>query len=472
MINSISVIIFSIVLVLVFLFISYFGLVYYFLGFTFIICLFWFLTNSKNIVVFFLIFIPTNDIFSKDDFLFSVIGFKQIMVFFVVLYYLKNYRNIIQNLKVINSTISYKKFILSIETLILLLIIYFNYTYYKNANFSLHDFDLITAILKSINMTGYLVACLFSFRIALTLIPVNEINRLMICSVLFMLTLSFLSPILPSLGLRSVGTEKTEFENIGLERYTGIIVDGDSNTLSVYAAMTIGICLLFYSYYQKKLFIGLVIPLSILIGVAGSRTGIIVLFVVLIIFYSLIKNSLSRKSKVQFLFLFPILVLISIPFFELIFNRFYIIGEQLNLETSSNRIGKWILYFNFFLENKITFLTGSQKELLITWDERFYAAHNVFITLIYNSGLFFSLYFLLIMIRLIWYSVKYKFYDLLILIIPSFILINFVSDLGILYPMMLYMIILLKNKFSYQYFNSVVLKNLLKYHWTDLTIKN
>ncbi|MCH6199262.1 O-antigen ligase family protein [Aquiflexum sp. LQ15W] len=453
-------IIFSAVLVFFLFFTSYSGLTKQFLGLTLLASFVCFIFNCKKIVLLFLVLIPTNDIFSKEEFLFSIFGLKQILGIFVVLYYFRNYRIISKNLEIIKLNDRLRKVFFSFESLILLLILYFNYTYFKNAFFGLHDFDINTATLKSINMTGHLLACLFSLRIAFTSISTIEINRSMICSILVMITFSFFSPILPYLGFRSLGTEKTEFENIGFERFTGIIADGDSNTLSVYLCITIGICFLFFSYFRKKFTVVLLIPLTILVGVTGSRTGILSLFIVIFIFYFFIRNRNSKKSKIIFLFFIPIVILISFPFFDLILNRFLLIGDQFNLETSSNRIGKWLMYFNFFLDNKITFLTGSQKELLITWDEKYYSAHNAFITMIYNGGLIFSILIYYAFVKIIWISIRHKFYDLLIVVVPSFVLINTVSDLGIIYPMLLYSMVLVKNRFGYELYNSLIFKKI------------
>jgi hypothetical protein len=135
-------------------------------------------------------------------------------------------------------------------------------------------------------------------------------------------------------------------------------------------------------------------------------------------------------------------------------DRFLDLGEQFDLETESNRIGKWILYINFFWDNKITFLSGAQKELLISWDGKYYAAHNVFITMVYNSGVILAVLFLYNFIKFIVYLINLREFEYLILIIPAFILVNTVSDLGIIYSLVLFTFILMKNK-TFFYFQKL-----------------
>jgi hypothetical protein len=61
-------------LVLILFTVSSFGLVTYFLAITLLGFLVLFLANSNLINIAFLVFLPTNDIFHKEDFLFSFLG--------------------------------------------------------------------------------------------------------------------------------------------------------------------------------------------------------------------------------------------------------------------------------------------------------------------------------------------------------------------------------------------------------------
>lgn len=444
---------FTALLVLILFTVSSFGLVTYFLAITLLGFLVLFLANSNHINVAFLVFLPTNDIFQKEDFLFSALGLKQILASFVILFFLKNWKSIKTRYSIIRSSRKFRHILGALDTILIVLILYFNYTYFKNAFFGLHGYSIESAGLKSLNMTLHLAACWCVIRTALCKMHLFEINSVMISSITLMIIFSAFSPLLPRLGFRSLGTEKSEFEQVGFERFSGIIADGDSNTLSVYLTLAVGICLLFYIYYQKRIYIVYPIPLIILIGIAGSRTGIIALIVMLLVYFVLVQNQHSSRTKIQLLLFLPFVLVVSIPFFELIINRFELINEQFDLNSTSNRIGKWALYLAFLWQNKTYLLTGTRSELLISWDSQYYSAHNALITITYNAGLFFSLAFLISIGLFILLSFKYKMYELLMLSIPSFILMNTVSDLGIIYSMLLFSIILIRNRFFFEYWN-------------------
>jgi hypothetical protein len=425
---------------------SYFELKSLFFGLFAVLTLILVLKNHNLILKLFLIFLPTNDIFTKEDFLFSFLGLKQILAIGMILYFFKNRRIINNRLIHVRSIKNNENIINFFSTLFGVLIIYFSYTYFKSAFFGLHEFDFQMAVLKSINMSGYLFACILALKAGLTVLRFSNVKYLLISSLTLMLVFSFLSPYLQSFGFKSIGTEESEFASIGIERFAGIIADGDSNTLSIFVVMSISICLLFFTYSKNLIFAMYLFPLTILVAITGSRTGLIGLIIILVVFFLFVKNRFSEMSKFYILLLLPVIVIISVPYFELVFNRFLLIGEQFEIDTGSNRIGKWILYFNFFFDHKETFLTGAQKELLITWDNKYYAAHNAFVTMIYNSGVIFSFAVLLLFLKMIITTIKQKGYDFMMLLLPVFILINTVSDLGIIYTFLAFTIFLTRSR--------------------------
>lgn len=409
------------------------------------------INNSKLIIYFFLILLPSNDIFPNEVFLFSFLGLKQIMTASIIAFYIKNHRRINIGLKYVLMIGANKKVYDFLNSILIILAIYFSYTYFKNAFFGLHEFNFKIASLKSINMSVYLITCILALKAGISILRTSEVNQILFISLMFMIIFTFLTPFLQPLGFRFFEREGIENLTGSIERYFGVIADGDSNTLSVYIVMAISICLLFFGFYKKIVFLYLLFPLSILFSIAGSRTGFTALVFVLVIFFLFIKNQYSTSSKLYIGLLIPLIAIVSFPYLELLLSRFLDIGEQFDLETDSNRIGKWILYLNFFFENKMTLFSGAQKELLISWDEKYYAAHNVFITMIYNSGVVLALLFLFQFIKLIFYLVGKKGIEYLLIIFPAFILINTVSDLGIIYSLLFFIFILMKNK-TYLYF--------------------
>jgi hypothetical protein len=402
--------------------------------------------NSKLIIYFFLILLPANDIFPNEVFLFSFLGLKQIMTASIIAFYIKNRHRINNGLKYILRIQVNKKVYDFLNAILVILTIYFSYTYFKNAFFGLHEFDFKSASLKSLNMSLYLIACILAFKAGISMLRTSEANQILYISLMFMIIFSFLTPFLQPLGFRFFEREGIDQLAGGIERYFGVIADGDSNTLSIYIVMAMSMCLLFFGYYKKIVFLYLLFPLSILFSIAGSRTGFTALVCVFVLFFLFVNNKYSTTSKLYVGLFLPLIAIVSFPYLEILLSRFLDIGEQFDLETDSNRIGKWILYINFFFDNKITFFSGAQKELLISWDGKYYAAHNVFITMIYNSGVILVILFLFQFIKVIVYLINKKEFEYLLVIFPAFILINTVSDLGIIYSLLLFIFILMKNK--------------------------
>lgn len=393
------------------------------------------LSASKYFVFLYMFFVPTNDIFPMENFLFSIIGIKQIIGLSMLVYYQIN-RKVINNRFKLNNTSDDIKVANLLIGIIYVILLYWFYRNFKNAYFGLHEIDYQKAAIKSLNVFLFLFGLVPFVKIIFSTKDVGYLTTSLFFSVLNMLLFSFLSPYLQLLGFKSIGTETTEFDISGYQRYTGIIPDGDSNTLGVFFVITVCFFLLFAKQYRNWQLVLVLLFSFLIIGLTGSRTAFLTLLLCLFLYYLFNKN---KKVKISLIVMVPFVVLFAMPFFDMLIDRLSLANEQLDTKTDSNRIGKWILYMDFFLRNPVTFISGAQNELLIGWGSIYYAAHNVYITMIYFSGIIFPALFIGYQYKILKKANGLNLMkDYLLIYIPFFALTMFVSDLGIFYGFILY----------------------------------
>lgn len=394
------------------------------------------------------LFIPTNDIFPKEQFLFGVLGIKQVLGLSILFFYLLHKREIDEKFRSSSIFQQNKWLLILLKKIILLIIVYWIYVYYKNAFLGLHEFNYQAAMLKTINTFIFLFSLIPYSKLVIGYMSENHILKAVTLCVFNMFFFAVLSPYLPQLGFKAIGTEATEFSDVqAYERYVGVIADGDSNTLGVFFSITVSFLLIFAHKFSKFVFVFLLASSLLTILLTGSRTAFISVCLCIIYFYIFINPSRTNKAKHILLVFLPIFLVLALPFLQMVVDRLSLANEQLETDTESNRIGKWIIYFNFFLNNPETFIGGAIKELKISWDDHYYAAHNVFITMVYNSGLLFPIIFLYYVFLLLRNSLsKVLNKDYVLLIIPFFALIMTVSDLGILFGFVLFSIIYIRLK--------------------------
>ena len=117
---------------------------------------------------------------------------------------------------------------------------------------------------------------------------------------------------------------------------------------------------------------------------SGSRAAII--SIVFISLYYIKRNFNSGKSF-KLIFFFSIIGVLLAPQIGKVLLRFDTFSSQLETETSSNRIGKWILYLNHMFENPSIFFHGNKSIFSLTTYETRRAAHNFYVQIVYDSGL-------------------------------------------------------------------------------------
>ncbi|MDB4655338.1 hypothetical protein OAE48_00675 [Flavobacteriales bacterium] len=390
-----------------------------------------YLVDKKMLlVVLYLVYLPTNGLINRDDFLFGVLGIQQILGVLTVI-----------SLFSIKSQVALSEFQKVASRLILVLIAYASYTFFKNAVFGLMDSNMLDAAKKIINvflLFGPLILVLHkcssnSFKgwVAISLF-LGTLNQAIFC---------FLSPFLPNLGFYSQGTDaffiSTKTENIS--RFVGVMGNGDSNSLGAFFVISIGFFLSRSRAFNQSLLIKVLCALCVVaIALTNSRTAFLSLSIIGMLFLA---KSGSGKVKLQFLVGVVLLAIATLPLWETLLDRLSGAGsEQLNTDTSSNRIGKWLLYFNHFFSHPTTFIHGSPQTILVGFKDIFLAAHNFYIQVIYNSGLVFLWLFaaqLLHIFKIMKSNVSI--YSLSFIMIPFMAITFFVSDFGVFFYFSLFL---------------------------------
>jgi hypothetical protein len=421
---------------------SFLGIQGFFLLFFLFICIYFFSIKPEYLLFFYIILLPTNGIIDKEHFLFSFLGLKQIVAVFSGAYLYGLYKKDKRFITDDNFQLASK----TIGDLILLFILYNVYTYFKNAYWGLQEYDFVLAFNKSINNI-IMYFPLFQLSRLMQLPGVYKtVDRAIIFGIANMILFMLLSPYLPGIGVKSIGTELTEFIDTNYSRYAGIIADGDSNTLGVLFVLCIGFFLNQIKNYPRNIVLVLIGLCCIGVALSASRTAFISLVSILLLFF--FKDG-KTKYKIQLALLFVLFAFISYPLWSLLLDRLTLSGEQLNTQTDSNRVGKWILYFQFIINNPITFIAGTNNELKIGWGDVFYTAHNMYIQILYNAGLFFVFMFVRNYYKIIsaWKKIK-RTKNIYYIMLPFLFLTFFVSDMGIFYYFIVFLFLIVAQEKS------------------------
>lgn len=377
------------------------------------------LDQKGILIVLYVVSITTNGYILKEDYLLGAGGPIQVFSLFA-LYSLSRIK------------VGYQKGrFAKIATQILWLVVaYQTYTGFKNAFFGLHDQSFSNAVLRGVNaLIMYVPLVVLISKSASRQVRTWMVTGLFL-GCLNMAFFCFISPALPDLGFYSIGVETAGLEGIeSNSRHDGVMGNGDSNSLGVLFTMAIG----FFLARQKALANSMLIKFLVLlmvIGVAltGSRTAFISLGFVVVAY---LMSRGQSKLKVQTILFGLFFVMVSEPLWETVIMRMADADGQLQTDTSSNRVGKWILYFSHILREPVTLLIGTPRTLFIGYNSSFHQAHNVIITMIYNSGLFFTVYLIWKFLQIAKAVLKNSTtHSLLFIFIPFLAIITFVSDMG------------------------------------------
>lgn len=378
-------------IIAIFLFLGYAKQLKLINALTILVCVISFFYDKKFILFLFIIFLPTNGLISTDYNLFGLLNIKRVVNLFaiLVLFNEKDQSNIEKD--------GHVKFA---KTLLVFFLIYTCYTEYKNYMYQLSD--TLDSFNTLINRFIKYFLLFYSSVLFIKNIKNEEINNIfnlaIIVGVIFMSITQIYSIQLYNLGFHTSHFYENVIGNTyaNLYRSSGFFEYGDQNGLGAFLVMAIGYFLAKNEKEEDML------KLLVIVGIAtlsiiktGSRTAQIMLGLLFTVYF--IRN--WKSSKVLSLLLigiFSIVVVIqTTPIFDSIFSRFGELQSESNSTDDTTRIYKWLTYLNFMLSDISYFLTGS-KERIIVLAGRYRAAHNLYLQMLYNTGIFFLGYLLVL----------------------------------------------------------------------------
>ena len=368
--------------------------------------------QKDMIYILFLLSMTTNNLVPKEKFLLGVIGIQQILGVVSIFFFItsKKYKNNLNS-----------KALKTANWFLLFMVLYILYYTFKNYYFEMFGIKLGMAISRTINF-GFLMYAVY------IILNRTENSRILVfrsslAVITFLGITSVLSKYLISFGYY------ISIDGDNQDRYNGFIGNGDANTLAL--VMVLGVAMILNSSLLvgwKKFFL---IPTSISIlsiGLTGSRSGLVLLLLVTLMYFLSQKDF---KKVINAFFVLTIVGLISLPIFKTNLERLQgAKEEQTSLDSgTSNRVGKWVFYLKYLSENPEAILRGGDKELAVGFKGVFLVAHNIYIQIVYNSGIFFLLFYFYLYYRVI--SYKKLFYgNTSMMIIPLILGIGFISDYG------------------------------------------
>lgn len=376
--------------------------------------------QRSAIVVLFIVSVTTNGYILKEDYLLGALGPMQVFGFFAAF--------IISKIRVTNRPDKLGKIGIHI---LWVMVAYQVYTGFKNAFFGLHELSFGAAGLRALNVVIIYVPLIMLLRKSGNVKIRNWLATGLWLGCFNMVFFCFISPALPELGFYSQGVETAGIEGLDLSnRHNGVMGNGDSNSLGALFTIAIGFFLARRKDLAKSWLIKFLLVLMIAgVALSGSRTAFVSLSLVIVAYFM---SKGQSKLKLQAIFFGFLFIMLTEPLWETVILRLSQAGGQLETDTSSNRVGKWLIYLRYMLNEPLTFLMGTSRTILLGYKSTFHQAHNVFITMAYNAGLFFVLALLLKLYELVKLALKSKTeYSIFLLFLPFLAIIMFVSDIGV-----------------------------------------
>ena len=388
--------------------------------FLFVICAFCFIKNSKYNLLLYIILLPTNGLLLKQDYLLGFIGLKQVVGIFVLAFFY------IKRKFFINS--EQTPFTQIASRILTILTVYLCYSAFNQAFWGIGDMSYLNAIQKAINIIPLYLPLFFILRWKAKLNRLYCYDSLLTVGGLNMIVFALLSPLLNSWGLYSGGIDMVNIDSIEVgKRFYGVIGNGDVNSLGIFCAIFIGYWLSIIEEIRDKVIIYILILLCIIvIALTGSRTSFLATCLLLFFYFYYNKNV---TNSILIFCLLTIVGIVFFPLWETTLSRFGTSSTEFETTGNSSRLSKWIAYVSFFNKHPITYVTGTNKELLLGWNGTYRAAHNLFIQMIYNSGLIFVLLLLTNYFELIKLGIKKAKYNLFLIFFPLFLINMYVSDI-------------------------------------------
>lgn len=394
-----------------------------------LIALFGFFLNHNLLIRLYLMLLPLNNVIPKEYYLFKVIGIDTVTNILIIVYLIQVHRSTIK--KNINELSKL------IQSLILAILTYYIYVAFKDYYFGLGEIGLLNTIMRTFNLLLIFVPIILLVRIQNTGKFIKTIERGLYQGAILLGVMSLLTAVFMNLGF---------YTSMVVNRINGFMGGGNTNTLGGFFVLCIAYYLLKYKngFFDKR-GIYLIILSLIVIADTVSRSAFIGLLSVIGLY--LIKSKLNKRY-IRILSIIIFAGVITFTSQKMIFERMSVMkNEQFTtIEGSGTRIGKWIIYLSDIKRNPMTLVHGSDHILYLSKERR--AAHNFFIQVMFESGLIFSFWILIVFFKLFVKRNKYGF-EMLYFLLPIFAILLANSEMGVLwyfffYPGLLAYIIKLK----------------------------
>jgi len=328
-----------------------------------------FLLRKHNYLILLFAFnLPLNGLFHKHDYIFGVLNYDIVINALVTI-----------SLLSLKTSKSYNNIGRLVVKVLYVFWIYTVYTFFNSAISGLSSITLEQAFHKSIYFSFHYWPLILIVMYWNDKISNNIINGLKLSSI-------FLAVSLAGANLFNIDNINFALAKVGDEisayRHAGFYGLGDTNSLGIFFVLILGYNYFLYEAKSKKNIFNIEFLTSIIgLLLTGSRASMLAFLLISLIF--ILRN--KTQYTVKYIILLVLLIFIVYPLVNRSVTRFSNFHTQFDTSTTSNRIGKWIAYSNFFAEHPISILIVGREAVLVGKDFR--AAHNAIIQMIFNAGI-------------------------------------------------------------------------------------
>lgn len=392
--------------------------------------------NSVIVVSFFVYFLAFGSIVGTENNLFGIIGVNEVtQIGMIIFIYEGKYK------KKCSSKI--------IETVKKLLLVLLVYGIIYTAKSVLVTQPLIIGLSTQHHTDFYIFKT--TFKLLLNYIPLiyiinriehidilKAVNMAILLSVITIgITLPF-SGFLDNFGfyMSSLETDMS-LSGVSIDRIKGFYgAGGDVNSAGVFFAIAFGY---FLSWAEKTKTINKILLTGLILSFLGiffsaSRTAMLSLGSVVILFFCFNWNMLLKPKKGKIVFLLFTVFMFSAPIILNALDRFWLDSAYSAIDpNSTGRIGKWLIYFEYFKRCPESFIFGYVTPIYkeIAYNFLSLVPHNVFINIAYNAGLFLLFPFIYLLVKIcIWGWHEQKNVRILYAVVPYFFALMSVNSPG------------------------------------------
>lgn len=374
--------------------------------------------STESLFILNIIIYLSNGFIPREDYILGIVGIHQIVTLITLLALIvQKKRNKIEY-NALGENIKYA------NKIIIFIVVYTLFVSFKNVYFNLFNTTLESALFKSIN---FIVMSLTVILIPTRLKDHKSFYNSLIQNIILFFSVSALV----SKYFMDIGFYTTILSSDIAERSYGFIGNGDSNTLGLVMVIGVAYLLAINKRGANRLTIIVLISLAIAaIGASGSRSGFVLLLLIILLFIYYSKEISTFFKRVIIVSLFAIILFpLLIPNIE----RIDWTGDEQSYRegSTSNRIGKWIFYINYFRDDPTTLLRGGKYQLEIGFNKSYRAAHNFYIQVVYGAGIIMLLYYLYLLWKI--YGLRNLLgKGLIMILLPIVIGLTYISDYGAL----------------------------------------